>query len=57
MTQYLRSTATLELPAVLEMLEREAVSEMAKSRARALTPSTDGAEVRRRPAGTSPRRG
>ena len=25
MTQYLRSTATLELPAVLEMLEREAV--------------------------------
>ena len=57
MTQYLRSTATLELPAVLEMLEREAVSEMAKSRARALTPSTDEAEVRRRLAETSAARG
>ena len=57
MTQYLRSTATLELPAVLEMLEREAVSEMAKSRARALAPSTDEAEVRRRLAETSAARG
>ena len=57
MTQYLRSTATLELPAVLEMLEREAVSEMAKSRARALAPSTDETEVRRRLAETSAARG
>ena len=48
MTQYERSAATLELPAVLAMLEREAVSDLAKARAAALTPSTDEAEVRRR---------
>lgn len=53
MTQYDRSTVTLELPAVLEMLEREAVSSEAKARARTLTPSTDEAEVRRRLAETS----
>ena len=53
MTQYERSAATLELPAVLAMLEREAVSDLAKARAAALTPSTDEAEVRRRLAETS----
>ena len=53
MTQYERSAATLELPAVLAMLEREAVSDLAKARAAALTPSTDEAEVRRRLSETS----
>ena len=53
MTQYERSAATLELPAVLAMLEREAVSDLAKARVAALTPSTDEAEVRRRLAETS----
>ncbi len=57
MTQYERSAATLELPAVLAMLEREAVSDLAKSRALALSPSTDEAEVRRRLAETSAARG
>lgn len=53
MTQYERSAVTLELPAVLAMLEREAVSDLAKTRARALSPSTDESEVRRRLAETS----
>lgn len=57
MTQYDRSAVTLELPAVLAMLEREAVSELAKSRARSLSPSTDEAEVRRRLGETSAARG
>ncbi len=57
MTQYERSTATLELPAVLAMLEHEAVSDLAKSRALTLAPSTDEAEVRRRLAETSAARG
>ena len=53
MTQYDRSCAILELPAVLAMLEREAVSEAAKARARALAPSADEAEVKRRLAETT----
>ena len=53
MTQYDRSAAILELPAVLAMLEREAVSEQAKARARALVPSADEAEVRLRLGETS----
>ena len=57
MTQYDRSAVTLELPAVLAMLEREAVSEAAKARARALAPSADEAEVRRRLSETSAARG
>lgn len=57
MTQYERSTATLELPAVLAMLEHEAVSDLAKSRALTLAPSTDEAEVCRRLAETSAARG
>ena len=39
---------TLELPAVLEMLAAEAVGDTAKEQARALTPSVEPAEVRRR---------
>ena len=42
-----KSIRVLELPRVLEMLEERAVSEEAKRRARALTPSTDFDEVRR----------
>ena len=57
MTQYERSAVTLELPAVLAMLAREAVSPEAKSRAAALSPSTDAAEVKRRLAETSAARG
>ena len=57
MTQYDRSAVTLELPAVLAMLEREAVSEAAKARARAIAPSADEAEVRRRLSETSAARG
>ena len=57
MTQYERSAATLELPAVLAMLEREAVSEAGKARAAALAPSPDEGEVRRRLAETSAARG
>ncbi len=57
MTQYDRSCAILELPAVLAMLEREAVSEAAKARARALAPSADEAEVKRRLAETTAARG
>ena len=43
-----KSLTTLELPAVLEMLAAEAVGDTAKEQARALTPSTEPAEVRRR---------
>ena len=43
-----KSLITLELPAVLEMLAAEAVGDTAKEQARALTPSTEPAEVRRR---------
>ena len=42
-----KSLITLELPAVLEMLAAEAVGDTAKEQARALTPSTEPAEVRR----------
>ncbi len=53
MTQYEKSAVTLELPAVLEMLAAEAVSEGARERAATLAPSTDAAEVKRRLAETS----
>lgn len=43
-----KSLMTLELPAVLEMLAAEAVGDNAKEQARALTPSVEPAEVRRR---------
>lgn len=43
-----KSLITLELPRVLEMLSQEAVSDGAKERALALTPSPDESEVRRR---------
>ena len=43
-----KSLTTLELPAVLEMLAAEAVGDTAKEQARALTPSTEPTEVRRR---------
>ena len=43
-----KSLITLELPAVLEMLAAEAVGDTAKEQARALKPSTEPAEVRRR---------
>ena len=36
-----KSIRVLELPRVLALLEQRAVSEAAKERARALTPSTD----------------
>ncbi len=42
-----KSIRVLELPRVLELLERHAVSAAAKEKARSLTPSTDAAEVRR----------
>ena len=48
MTQlFEKSIRVLELPRVLELLERHAVSAAAKERARGLTPSTDFDEVRR----------
>ena len=47
MTQYERSAATLELPAILEMLAKRAVSEAAKERAMALSPTTDRAAAKR----------
>ena len=43
-----KSLITLELPAVLEMLAAEAVGDTAQEQARALKPSTEPAEVRRR---------
>ena len=48
-----KSLITLELPAVLDMLSHEAVSDAAKERALALTPSADAAEVKRRQEETS----
>jgi DNA mismatch repair protein MutS2 len=48
MTLYEKSLRTLELPAVLEMLAREAVSEGAKEAAKNITPSGDLYEVRYR---------
>ena len=48
MTFFEKSLNTLELPAVLEMLARQAVGETAKELARSLFPATDKAEVRRR---------
>ncbi len=48
MSFFEKSLATLELPAVLEMLSAEAVGDTAKEQARALSPSTDAATVRRR---------
>lgn len=55
MTQYEKSAATLELPAILEMLARHAVSDAAKERALALSPATDAATVKRLLAETSAR--
>ncbi len=48
MTLYEKSQSILELPAVLEMLAAEAVSDGAKAAALALEPSGDRAEVERR---------
>lgn len=48
-----KSLKTLELPAVLEMLAREAVSHPAKEETRMLRPSSDIYEVRRRLAETT----
>ena len=48
MTLYEKSLRTLELPVVLKMLAREAVSEEAKAAALELTPSSDRYEVRYR---------
>ena len=57
MTQYEKSASTLELPAILEMLARKAVSEAAKERAMALSPATDRASAARLLAETSAARG
>ena len=48
-----KSLLTLELPAVLEMLSHEAVSDAAKERALELSPSSEPAEVKRRQEETS----
>ncbi len=48
MEQFEKSLNTLELPAVLDMLARHAVSDTAKERCRALSPSDNPSEVRRR---------
>ena len=48
MSFFEKSLITLELPAVLEMLAQQAVGETAKEAARALAPSGDKAEVKRR---------
>ena len=53
MSFFEKSLTTLELPAVLEMLAEEAVGDTAKEQARALTPSVEPAEVRRRQEETS----
>ncbi len=57
MTQYEKSASTLELPAILELLARKAVSEAAKERALALSPATDRASAARLLAETSAARG
>ena len=48
-----KSLLTLELPAVLEMLSHEAVSDAAKERALELSPSSEPGEVKRRQEETS----
>lgn len=48
-----KSLLTLELPAVMEMLSHEAVSEAAKAQTAELSPAYDPAEVRRRQEETS----
>ncbi len=48
-----KSLLTLELPAVLEMLSHEAVSDAAKERALELSPSSEPGEVKRRQEATS----
>ena len=53
MSFFEKSLSTLELPAVLNMLAAEAVGDSAKEAARALLPSTDPFEVRRRLGETS----
>ncbi|NCB51586.1 MAG: endonuclease MutS2 [Clostridia bacterium] len=46
MTQYEKSVNTLELPAILEQLSREAVSNTAKENARSIIPATDPSRVK-----------
>ncbi|MBQ1382159.1 MAG: endonuclease MutS2, partial [Ruminococcus sp.] len=53
MSFFEKSLNTLELPAVLNMLATEAVGDSAKEAARALAPSSDPFEVRRRLGETS----
>ena len=53
MSFFEKSLTTLELPAVLNMLAAEAVGDSAKEAARALAPSPDPFEVKRRLAETS----
>ena len=48
MSFFEKSLTTLELPAVLELLSRQAVGETAKELALSLSPATDRAEVKRR---------
>ena len=50
---YEKSLNTLELPAVLEMLAAEAVTEGGKEKCSALLPSADRFEVKRRLSDTS----
>ena len=52
-TQHEKSLYTLELPAVLEMLAAQAVSETAKQKCRALRPAREKGDVRRRQAETT----
>ena len=53
MTQHEKSLLTLELPAVLELLANQAVSETAKLTCRGLRPCTEKGQVRRKLAETS----
>ncbi len=53
MSFYEKSLLTLELPAVLQMLANEAVSDSAKERALALEPTSDAAQLRHRMEETS----
>ena len=52
-TQHEKSLNTLELPAVLEMLAAQAVSETAKQKCRSLRPACEKGDVRRRQAETT----
>ena len=52
-TQHEKSLITLELPAVLDMLAAQAVSETAKQNCLNLRPSVEKGEIRRRQAQTS----